>query len=96
MTQTLGGLTVPDDSDGQGWHDLAEQRAAVEGIPSPWSAAFAANLAELGVPVPTPDKLAEVDAILTRHGITMAAIAAEIDAEQDGIVAGTIVPIRHR
>jgi hypothetical protein len=35
---TLGGLTVPGDHDGQGWHDLAVHRAAIEGIPLPFGA----------------------------------------------------------
>jgi hypothetical protein len=39
-----------------------------------------------------PD-LAEVQAILDRHGITMAAIEAQIDAEQAAIAEGTLVAL---
>lgn len=34
--ETLGGFTIPGDHDAKGWHDLAEKRAAAEGIPWPF------------------------------------------------------------
>jgi hypothetical protein len=53
-------------------------------------------VSQLSDSMPTPDDLDEVQAILDRHGITMADIEAQVDAEQAAIAAGTLTPIRRR
>lgn len=45
-------------------------------------------------PIITMPSMAQVQGILDRHGITMAEIEAQIDAEQAGIAEGTVIPLR--
>lgn len=87
--QALGGSPVPGEHDAKGWHDLAEQRAAVEGIP------FPASLSERR-PWPTVAELENVADILDRHGITPEVIAEHIAAEQAAVAEGTVAPLRKR
>jgi acetyl-CoA acetyltransferase len=66
--------------------ELLDVLAAITGIDS----------ANEPLPFEQHPDVAEVDAILKRHGITPDAIAEHIAAEQAGIAEGTVKPIRRR
>lgn len=88
--ETLGGFTIPAERDGRGWHDLAMERARIEGIPVP-SEPCANSSARRSLP--TWDDVAEVQAILDHYGITLDAIREHQAAEAEAVKAGTVVPI---
>lgn len=102
LAATLAGAIVGQDRTASALREVVRERIehraeslAILGDGLDWPSTFAANLTELGVPLPTPDKLAEVQAILGRHGITRDAIDAHAAAEQAGIAGGTIVPLKN-